>query len=149
MLDERQIAEMERRMREEHQKDLEALERLKKYLPSESAKNGAPTRIPASRIPASRIPRKVRAVGGGGRTGLTKEVLAIITEGEQGRQWTRGDIKQELDRRGFAIRAKDDIAAVNQALKSLVARGEIQLLEQGSGSRPSVYVAIKPLAPGQ
>jgi hypothetical protein len=140
MLDERQISDMESRMREEHRKDLEALERLKKYLPTPTS-NGV-TSVPL--VPASRTPR-VRSIGrrtraGGGRTGLTNEVLAIITEArDQQEIWSRAEVQEALNKRMFVVTASDPVAAINQALKALVGRGDLFIVRQGSGSSPSLY----------
>jgi len=130
MVEEKQIAEIERRMREEHRLDLEALQRLKKYLPANGTEPSTPT---AATSAPSRPTRSKMAP-----TGLTATVLSIIAS-DNARIWTRRDIESQLDGRDFVIHAKDKVAAVNQALKSLVGRDQVELVRKGSGSLLAQY----------
>ena len=136
MLDVDEIAEIEKRMREEHARDLEALEavkRLRKYLPEGDTPIKSETVPPSP--PRTKEPR---------RRGLTQELRDIVSTQDETLRWTRASIEGELDRRGFEIRAKDKVAAINQSLRTLVIGGELRVVSLGSGSAPSVYGPPEP-----
>ena len=132
MLDADEISEIEKRMREEHARDIEALEglkRLRKYLPEgvNLTKSVATT------------PTTLRTNGRGGSSGLTDVIRDIVSTQDPTQRWTRSLVAKALDDRGFEVRAKDKVAAINQSLRTLVSRGELSLISQGSGSALSVY----------
>lgn len=138
VLNEEQIAEIERAMREEHTRDLEALQRLKRYLPSNSRS------APAAQQSPKLVEEAVRPVRRSTNRGLKAEVITVIKE-EPGRVWTRPGVYEKLNERGFQIRAKDHVAALNQALRTLVQNGDIHILRQGTGSALSEYCIEAPI----
>ncbi len=132
MLQADEISGIEKRMREEHARDLEALEglkRLRKYLPERDnlPKSGATT------------PTTPRTNEQGVRSGLKGVIRDIVSTQDPTRRWTRTSVAKALDDIGFEVRAKDKDAAINQSLRTLVNRGELSLISQGSGSALSVY----------
>ena len=132
MLHADEISGIEKRMREEHARDLEALEalkRLRKYLPERDnlPKSGATT------------PTTPRTNEQGVRSGLKDVIRGIVSTQDPTRRWTRSSVAKALDDIGFEVRAKDKGAAINQSLRTLVSRGELSLISQGSGSALSVY----------
>ena len=132
MLQADEISGIEKRMREEHARDLAALEglkRLRKYLPERDnlPKSGATT------------PTTPRTNEQGVRSGLKGVIRDIVSTQDPTRRWTRTSVAKALDDIGFEVRAKDKDAAINQSLRTLVNRGELSLISQGSGSALSVY----------
>ena len=146
MLHDDEILEIEKKMRAEHARDLEALEavkRLRKYLPKGDTPIKSETVTPA---PPRMNGRPT------GRSGLTEVIRNIVRAQDPTYRWTRASIEEALDTRKFEVRAKDKVAAINQSLRTLVSSGELRLISQGSGSAPSVYgsperegAALKPL----
>ena len=126
MIDAQQISEIERAMREEHAKDLEALRRLKKYLPNQE---GATQRAGVASPPNLTYPS------------LKDKILKLINA-EPVRKWQRSEMEAALYREGFPIAAQNKAAAVNQALRALVRNEAITLVVQGVGKAPSVYRSI-------
>ena len=151
MLRDDEILEIEKRIRAEYARDLEALEtvkRLRKYLPKGDTPIKSETVTPAP-------PRmNGRPTGPTDRSGLTHVIRDIVRTQDPTCRWTRASIEEALDTRGFEVRAKDKAAAINQSLRALVSSGELRLISQGRGSAPSVYgpperegAVLKPLTP--
>ena len=126
MIDVQQISDIERAMREEHEKDLEALRRLRKYLPNQQEI----TRTIA--VP----PRN------GARPSLKTKVLELVNA-EPTLEWKRSELEHVLDQEGFTIAAQNRAAAINQVLRALVRNEEVTLVVQGVGKAPSVYRSIQ------
>jgi hypothetical protein len=141
MLDDKQIAEIERQMREEHKREVEALEalkRLRRYLPDFQPAPDHATRPPSAAPKENGSTPHQR----GRRTGLKDEILAVIDESTN-QTWTRPMLQKALRERGFEIQAKDPVAAMNQALRKLVIDADVTLLKQGSGSALAEYCSLE------
>jgi hypothetical protein len=135
MLEATQIAEIERKMKEEHKRDLEALQRLRKYLPaSETANRSAQS--------GAEEPRSSNGRPRGRKTGLRKKIREAI-DSMPDQHLTRAEIAEILDADGFEIQAVDPVSSMNQALRKLVIRKDIALAKPGLGSSPAKYTSTK------
>jgi hypothetical protein len=126
MIHEQRIADIERAMLEEHEKDLAALRRLKKYLPHEGSTSDTRATTVAVRprnVPYPSLKAKVRE----------------LIDAEPHRHWMRSELASILREQHFPIAAQDKDASINQALRNLVRSESISLLIQGTGKAPSVY----------
>jgi hypothetical protein len=131
-MNQEQIAEIERHMREEHRKDLEALARLKRFLPQ----NGLSHPVPAAEVEQIDLdedfedPKPV--------TSLRSKIGEVLNENPSVR-WTTQKVLARLREDKFPLKAQKPIYSVGQALQKLVTKGTIRIIRHGTGSDPNVY----------
>ena len=147
-MDQNQIAELENAMHAEHEKDREALARLKRFLPSESNSNGAQAPATVSQRPADRphddlddFEYDEQRVDGkfvytdASLRGMIREVLsANPTKG-----WTTGTMLAHLQKIEFPLAAQKPINSVSVALTYWVKQEQAHVARRGSGRTPHVY----------
>jgi hypothetical protein len=138
-MDATQIETLERQMVEEHKKDLEALARLKRFLPS----NGSTPKPPDER--QMRLPVNLEV-----RVEDDMEDAPVVTlrgkieqtvNSDPNLKWTTQKVLAHLRQVGFPLNAKKPIYSVGQSLKILADQGRIRLVRKGLGSAPNIYRA--------
>jgi hypothetical protein len=126
MLTESQIQEIRSRMQEEHRRDIEALERLMRFLPVSAQPNGKQAFPPAA---DNGMAPEDSVLGG----------IERILRDHANRTWTSQQIRAELERRGFGLKAKNPMATISVALKKLEDRDKATVVMRGSGREPNRY----------
>lgn len=139
-MDAQELEVIERRMREEHRLDREALERLKRF--QHPSKNGR-TATPRSAKPASGKDDAETAVV---YTIITK--VAEIMTADTTRTWNGPQMVEKLGTEGMPISAKRPVPTVTRAFRKLVKRGIIRRVKKGAGTIPSAYRAIEQSSQG-
>jgi len=129
-----QLAEMEQSMMEEHRKDREALDRLKRFLP----KNGSgPQFAPVG--PALST-----------EDNEDEESLTIIAKVEEvmtadlDKKWTVPKMVAHLKTIAFPLVAKKPASTMGLVFKRLQKRGRIRIVKRGAGRNPNVWRANLP-----
>ena len=136
-MDRDQVAAMERQMLEEHRKDVEALERLKRFLLPPNSSGVTSQRETLFHQPV--IPLVPE-----GDTPL-KYALRDIMNNDPNVRWTNPKMLKYLKEIGFTLNAKQPIYSIGQATQRLLDAGEIKLLIRGSGSTPNVFRGLTDL----
>jgi hypothetical protein len=131
MLDLKTIEEMQRSLLEEHRKDLEALERLKRFLPKSGAVDVKATEPESGEDDAG-------PSAGDTIIGKVQEVVFS----DYSRRWTVPVVMAELRRQNFPMTAKKPDRTVGLILSKLYARGVLRLVRRGSGRIPNVYRTV-------
>lgn len=134
-MDEEQILAIERQMQEEHKKDLEALARLKRFIP------GANKRIRPLEVQHEEVMAEVMS-GNDGEEGSAISLRGKIKEilnSDPPVRWTNTRILTYLKKMGFPLNAKKPIYSVSQATQRLAIRGEIIIVRHGVGNQPNIY----------
>lgn len=130
-------------MEEEYRKNLEALERVKRFLPPEptaSKSNGAAT------APRDPTPTADDTVEGQGQS-LIQTVLEVVLS-SPAMSYSPRMVLDILERRAFPFSVDPErrIISIGQALRKLTARDhpQVQLAREGSGRIPNFYRATRP-----
>ena len=132
-MDNEQIAAMERQMQEEHRKDVDALERLKRFLPSNGL--GATSQVTAqSVIPL--VPEEDTPL---------KDAISDIMDNDPTVRWTNTKMLKYLTDVGFKLNAKQPIYSVGQATQRLLDSEKIKLVRKGAGSTPNIFRGLTAL----
>ncbi len=141
-MDKDQIAAIERQMQEEHKKDMEALERLKRFIPSSGINGNASDvhQVPLQSI--SKIPVTPLVLEEG--TSL-KHAIRDIMNHDPSIRWTNVKMLKYLEDIKFELKAKKPIYSIGQATQKLVDGGEIKLVKKGSGNAPNIYRGLNQL----
>jgi hypothetical protein len=140
-MDAQELEVIERRMRDEHRLDREALERLKRFQhPSKNGRTSTPAR---STKPASGKDDAETAVV---YTIITK--VAEIMTADATRTWNGPQMVEKLAAEGMPITAKRPVPAVTRAFRKLVKRGIVRRTKKGVGTIPSAYRAIEQSSQG-
>jgi hypothetical protein len=140
MHDHKTLAAMESAMREEHRKDLEALQRLKRFLPANSA---APTQQPpvdakhADTNDDSHDP----TVDSLAQTIIGK--VESIMLADTNKRWTVASMLEELRRLNFPLVSKTPTSTLGLVFAKLHKRGIIRLVRRGSGRTPNVFRGVQ------
>lgn len=129
-----QLAAMERAMEDEHRKDREALQRLKRFLP-----NGNTTPVESapvatfeeSDLQASQPPLTV------------SEKVTSLMQADYTVSWDSAKLIQSLRAEGYIPKAKKPRGTVNRILRVLKSRGVIRLVRRGKGVSSSLYRAVE------
>jgi hypothetical protein len=133
-MDAAQIGALERQMLEEHRKDLEALARLKRFLPT----NGSGAKsiddnqmdLPGAVAEADLDEGPVVSLRG---------TIEQIVNSDPTVRWTTQKVLKRLQQTGFPLKAKKPIYSVGQALQKLSEGGRIRVVRRGVGSAPNIY----------
>jgi hypothetical protein len=137
MLTESEIEAIRSNMLDEHKRDLEAFEalkRLSRFLPNSGNTLSRPvgstrvdhirsTQEPSSMAPADSMLGKMER----------------ILWGNPSRTWTIQAIKAEMEKDGYRFLATQPIASMGVAMKKLVDRGKVDVVMRGSGRTPNIY----------
>ena len=140
-MDKKTVTELEQQMLEEHRKDLEALARLKRFLPSKDNMGGLETSTTITEPPShSTITPLVPEEG----TPL-KHAIRDILNHDPSVKWTNSKVLKYLIDIGFELKAQKPIYSIGQATQQLISSGEIKLVKKGSGSAPSTLCGLTSL----
>ncbi len=128
MPDHNQILEIKRRMEQEHRLDLEALDRLLRFLPD--ASNGVKPKTV-----------EIKPSNSGESDDLSAFDMRIkeIIDGDYKRDFSVVDILSALEASGNKPNAARPESAVNRALSRLVSAHVIQVSRQPKGRRAGLY----------
>ena len=139
MLQIAQIEELERAMREEHQRDLEALSRLKRFLP---ANGKAPvTESPVVKLPLIPSPPKPLPLPES-TMAVEKSMRARVAEimaRDQSTKWSAQAMVAHLLEHGHTLAAKKPVPGIQLIMVHWVKRGKLDLLRKGTGRTPNLY----------
>jgi hypothetical protein len=137
-----QIAAMEKNMLEEHRKDREALERLKRFLPKDgdNPKTGetvqSPDPAPLLQLDEGLAPNTI--------IGKVESVMIADTT----RRWTIQLMLQQLKHDNFPLAAQKPESTLGLVFAKLHRRKRIKLVRRGGGRTPNVYQGILPIQEG-
>jgi hypothetical protein len=141
MLTKQELELIRDQIESEHQKDIEALERLMRFLPRvemPESTNDQPAALTIEKAAiivatdpnAGLLDNGARSVLGG---------LELVLSQNHDRTWTGQQLKKELEAKGYELLAKNPMATIGVALKKLVDRGKIKVVRLGSGREPHIY----------
>jgi hypothetical protein len=141
-MDSDQIAAMERQMQEEHKKDMEALARLKRFLPGNGASSNGATSAATHQAasPTQPVFPLVPAEG----TPL-KHAIRDIMNHDPSVRWTNVKMLKYLQDIKFELNAIKPIYSIGGATQKLFDAGEIKIVKKGSGNTPHVFRGLTPL----
>ena len=136
-MDATKIETLERQMIEEHRKDLEALARLKRFLPSNVA-TASPIDERQTKLP---VYLEVRVEDDMDETPVMtlRGKIEQTVNSDPNLKWTTQKVLAYLRQVGFPLNAKKPIYSVGQTLKILADQGRIRLVRKGVGSAPNIY----------
>jgi hypothetical protein len=134
VLDLKTIEEMQQSMLEEHRKDLEALERLKRFLPQSNAAVSKPKGVPEDLGPQADL----ESLSEDTIIGKVEQVMTSDTA----RRWTVPLMFAELRRQNFPLAAQKPERTLGLILRKLADRKVIKIVKRGSGRSPNVYKAV-------
>jgi hypothetical protein len=142
------IEEARRRQDEEYQKDLEALERVSRFLPSlstPSGVNGAPVKEDASAALRPQVVEEEEQSDDREAHYLISAVLDIVLK-RPNMSLSPRDVFDILESQNFPFTRDESkrILSVAQALRRLTERDQpqVRLVRRGSGRRPNTYRAV-------
>jgi hypothetical protein len=122
-----EIKSIEMAMLNEHRKDLEALDRLKRFLP-DSAPNGTGNHETADEEDES----------DSGASSLRDKIAEIMSAAPD-QNWTGQKVLARLIELKFPLASKKPINGVSVALNIWVKRGKAHIHKKGSGRKPNIY----------
>jgi hypothetical protein len=140
MYDSKTITAMEHSMREEHRKDLEAFERMKRFLPANGRAPKQPTIIDAEPVdtdddsldlPDGQLPQTI--------IGKVESIMLADTA----KRWTVPAMLQELRRISFPLEAKTPASTLGLVFAKLRRRGHIRIVKRGSGRTPNIFRGVQ------
>lgn len=124
-----QISELERRMEEEHRKDREAIERLKRFLPQgQQSASLHREEEDSSDVNDAPVPTII---------GKVEEIMLD----DATRKWTVPAMLAHLRHINFPLAAQKPEATLGQVFVKLQRRGAIRIVRRGSGRNPNIYRA--------
>jgi len=133
-MDATQITALERQMLEEHKKDLEALARLKRFLPT----NGSAPTVDERQMALPVLGRLDEDLDEAPVKSLRGTIERIVNADPSVR-WTTQKMVFHLQGIRFPLRAKKPIYSVGQSMQILANRGAIRLVRRGVGAAPNIY----------
>ena len=139
-MDANEIPTLEQEMMKEHQKDLAALARLKRFLPS----NGSASASEISNAMPVQSSDPITPLVPEEDTPL-KHAIRDIMNNDPTVKWSYRKMLKYFSDIGFKLKAKKPIYSIGQATQKLVGAGQIKLLKQGFGSSPNSYRGLTPL----
>ena len=131
MVTEKELSEIERRMEEEHRKDREALQRLKRFLHQGTAP------APIEHVDAEYIDVEDKAQT---IIGKVEDVFAS----DIAKRWTIHNMVVFLKSQKFPLVAQKPDATMGLIFSKLQKRGKIRIVRKGSGRLPNIYRATVP-----
>ena len=142
MLDAKQLASIEATMEEEHKKDREALQRLKRFLPNVNGhSSGFRETTGQVKLPVHVLVPVVNddddAV-----TGTIIGKVESILMADPTEKWTVPRMLSFLRESGFQLEAQKPERTIGLVFRKLMKRGKVRLLKKGSGRIPNVYRAV-------
>jgi hypothetical protein len=140
MLDFSQLESIRRAMEEEHRRDLEALERLKRFMPANASRTVSATALmpPAANSGQSRED-DARDLEHSDSSGSIIAAIERVFREHPERAWDGPRILNELKRMGDAPKAVNPMTTISVSLKKLSDRSVIRLVRPGSGRTPHLY----------
>jgi hypothetical protein len=138
-MDAQELAQIEDAMAEEHRRDREALERLKRFL--HHGRNGNTPRASAAPVLTIKNAGETKAVVKESSTILSK-VAAVMTA-DASRSWNGPQLVEKLASDGNTTSSKRPVAIITRALRQLVKRGTIRRVKKGTGTTPHAYRAVE------
>ena len=136
-----QLAQMRAQIESEYRKDLEALERVARFLP----KTPAARPVPPPPAEAAATPAPVPAVEEQEDSQI-EAMLSLVTSNFN-RTYTAREVFNELRRLRVPLSAneKQALATVGTSLQKLSKRGKIRCNRKGKGRKPSIYQGYPPM----
>ena len=131
VLSDDQIRKLEEEMREEHRRDLEALERLKRFLPGASNNHRQLS-----------LSHEALGVENGDEeySGSIKGKIEEVMSADPNKKWTVPKMLDHLRHLHFPLHAKKPQVSIGTAFGRLYSKEKkITLLRKGSGRIPNVY----------
>jgi len=119
----------------EHQKDLEAIDRVLKLL--------AERRITASR-PLSAPSEVIAPVVADGEQSTLIDAVRRVFEDNPKDRWLVSTVEEQLRKHGFQFDAVKPRNSLHTALNRLQERGVVRVVKRGRGRKPSVYASVLP-----
>jgi len=143
MLNATQLASIEAAMEEEHQKDREALSRLKRFLPNgnapKSGRNNNQETLQLSSevrmLPLTQQPEEEE-------TNTIIGTVEATFQSDPERKWTVPAMVMFLQQRGFPLDAQKPERTMGLVFRKLLKRGKVRLTRRGSGRIPHQYKAV-------
>jgi hypothetical protein len=130
-----QILDLERKMLEEHRKDVEALQRLKRFMPANGyAPAGDKRQLPLVPNDANDVDEEE-----GGSATTIRGTIESIMNSDVRRKWTVQTMLAHLLSINFPFKAKKPINSVSLSLQALYKKQRIVVVRKGAGSEPSIY----------
>jgi len=127
-----ELEQIRARMEEEHRLDLEALERVMRFLPQNNGFHAIPPAVTnSSDDPNLPLLEQSQAT-------IIDNIEKIFRE-RSTRTWTGPQILKELSALGCEPNGKNPMATIGVAIKKLHDRGKISLVRSGSGRQPHIY----------
>jgi hypothetical protein len=124
-----EIKTIETAMLEEHRRDLEALERLKRFVPDAAPKGSG----------SHKTHSVVEEEGDSGADASLRDKVAEVLSAEPVKCWTAQKVLDRLIELNFPLGSKKPKNGVSVALGVWVKRGKAHIYRKGSGRRPHVY----------
>lgn len=138
MLDANQLATIESAMAEEHRKDREALQRLKRFLPS----NGSNGRVTEQRITIAPNGQILEESDDDPQTIIDK--VEQIMRDDPSKKWTVPAMVTHLKQINFPLVAKKPQATMGLVFAKLVnKRRTIRIVKRGAGRNPNIFRAVQ------
>ena len=136
-MDAQELAQVERAMEEEHRRDREALERLKRFL--HPGKNGNSVHAAtAAKSASGKDDAETAAV-----YTIISRVAEIMTANPS-RKWSGPQMLDEVRSAGSPVSAQRPLSTINRVFRKLVKRRVIRRVRTGKGTTPHLYRAIRP-----
>ena len=129
MLTATQVAEIEKRMEDEHRKDREALSRLKRFLDTNSNGNGPTVTAVPDDDPSDSAQYPDTIIG----------KISAVMQADPTYRWTVPAMHNHLRSIKYPLLAQKPEATIGITIKKLQKRKKIMLVRQGAGRRPNVY----------
>jgi hypothetical protein len=126
-----QVEAIEAAMLEEHRKDLEALQRLKRFLP-----NAGPSGLDAARAPKPNVAEEEPEDE---TSPSLRDKIAEILSADPSQGWTTRKVLARLVELKFPLGAQRPINGVSVALSVWVRRGKAYIARRGTGRKPHIY----------
>jgi hypothetical protein len=125
------LVEAQRRMQEEHRKDQEAFERVKRFF---NTNGRLPDSVAHTDSDTDEDPSDTMA-----NTNTIIGQIAHIMESDPTKKWTVPSMLGYLRSQRYPMHAKKPEATIGITLRKLQSRGRIRLVRQGAGRSPSIY----------
>ena len=139
-MDANQIKLMEEQMREEHQKDIDALNRLKRFMPV-NGHESKPRSAPPKQEPLEETIGE--ADDDSTTTATLRGTIERIMSGDLAKKWTVQTMLAQLKSLNYPFKASKPINSVSLSLQALYKKQRIVLVRRGAGSAPNVYRGVE------
>ncbi len=131
-MDAKQLAQIELAMAEDHRRDKEALERLKRFIHGDNGQN-------TNRIVSFAPSTFVDDDADGGSESTIRNKVAEVFGADSTRRWTIPQMVEHLQSVDFPLKAKKPEATMYGVFNALRGRGIIRLVRRGTGRNPNTY----------